>query len=123
MPAITLFLHVVISILLVVVVLLQSSKGGGLAGAFGGDSMGAAFGGRGVATFLSKLTTILAILFVFSCFVQVFISKGKFGGPQSIIQQDISQQQTATPASNLPLPTAGSDVLPGTVTQPPDTSK
>ena len=108
------FLHIVISILLVIVILMQSSKGGGLAGIMAGDSMGAMFGGRGAATFLTRATTVLAILFVFTCMAQVFLNKGRTG-PESVIQQEL--QQTTSPASSLP----GLPVEPGVVT-PPDTS-
>jgi preprotein translocase subunit SecG len=60
--------HVIVCISLILVVLLQASKGGGLAGsAFGGSDLGGAvFGGRGAASFLSKATSVLAILFMFN---------------------------------------------------------
>ena len=61
------FLHVVISLCLVIMVLLQSSKGAGLAGTFGGSGItGGVFGGRGAAPFLTKATTVFAILFMFT---------------------------------------------------------
>jgi preprotein translocase subunit SecG len=68
--------HVIICIALVLVVLLQSAKGEGLAGgtAFGGGLSGAVFGGRGAASFLSKATTVLAILFMFNCGALAFMS-------------------------------------------------
>ncbi len=60
--------HVLVCIGLVLVVLMQSSKGEGLAGsAFGGGLSSAVFGGRGAATFLSKATTVLAIVFMLNC--------------------------------------------------------
>lgn len=61
--------HVIISIALIVVVLMQSAKGEGLAGgtAFGGGVSNAVFGGRGAASFLSKATTFLAVLFFVNC--------------------------------------------------------
>ena len=57
--------HVIVSVSLILVVLLQSAKGEGLAGgtAFGGSVSSAVFGGRGAASFLSKATTVLAIVF------------------------------------------------------------
>lgn len=57
-------LHVIVCIILVLVVLLQSGKGADLAGAFGGGSTQTAFGSRGPASFLSKMTTIAAIIFM-----------------------------------------------------------
>ena len=58
-------IFVITSILLSIIILLQDSKGEGLASsAFGGDGMQAFLGGRGAATFLSKLTTWLAIGFM-----------------------------------------------------------
>jgi preprotein translocase subunit SecG len=75
--------HVIVCIALVLVVLMQSSKGEGLAGsAFGGGGggmAGAVFGGRGAATFLSKATTYLAILFMFNCGALAYMSAGTRG--------------------------------------------
>jgi preprotein translocase subunit SecG len=60
-------LHVVVCVILILVVLLQSGKGADLAGAFGGGGTQTVFGSRGPATFLSKLTTAAAILFMVTC--------------------------------------------------------
>jgi len=57
-------LHVLVCVILVLVVLLQSGKGADLAGAFGGGATQTAFGSRGPASFLSKMTTIAAIVFM-----------------------------------------------------------
>jgi preprotein translocase subunit SecG len=98
--AIWVVFHVVVCAALILVVLLQSSKGEGLAGsAFGGNISGAVFGGRGAATFLSKATTILAILFMVNCGVLAYMSAGtrsvSQGGdiaPESVITQEAQQE-------------------------------
>ncbi|MEW5796847.1 MAG: preprotein translocase subunit SecG [Candidatus Zixiibacteriota bacterium] len=61
--------HVIVCFALIIVVLMQSAKGEGLAGgtAFGGGVSSAVFGGRGAASFLSKATTVLAIVFFVNC--------------------------------------------------------
>jgi len=61
--------HVIVCIALIIVVLMQSAKGEGLAGgtAFGGAVSTAVFGGRGAASFLSRATTVLAIVFFVNC--------------------------------------------------------
>jgi preprotein translocase subunit SecG len=56
-------LHVLVSIVLIGVVLLQSGKGAEMGAAFGGSSQ-TLFGGRGAATFLSKVTVGAAALFM-----------------------------------------------------------
>ncbi|MEW5922759.1 MAG: preprotein translocase subunit SecG [Candidatus Zixiibacteriota bacterium] len=74
--------HTLVCILLMIVVLMQSAKGEGLAGAFGGGGTGltgAVFGGRGAASFLSKATTILAIVFMINCGVLAFMSSHRSG--------------------------------------------
>ncbi len=117
------FLHIVICIFLIISILMQSSKGGGLSGAFGGGgAMGAAFGGRGAATFLSKATAVLAVMFMLSNFVQIFLSRTDVANEESLTQRDISSQQVDTsPAANLPgVPQTG---IPATTTTPPDTNK
>ena len=60
-------IHVVVCVILILVVLLQSGKGADLAGAFGGGGSQTAFGSRGPASFLSKMTTAAAILFMMTC--------------------------------------------------------
>ena len=61
-------IHVGVCLLLVLIVLLQSGKGADLAGAFGGGGSQTAFGARGTATFLSKLTTGAAVIFMLTSF-------------------------------------------------------
>ncbi len=72
--------HVIVCIALVLVVLMQSSKGEGLAGsAFSSGVSGAVFGGRGAATFLSKSTTILAVVFFLNCGALAYMSAQRSG--------------------------------------------
>jgi preprotein translocase subunit SecG len=69
--SILLFFHVLISIALTIAILMQSSKGGGLSSVLGGGGggLGSVFGGRGVATFLSKFTIVVAGLFLLICLI------------------------------------------------------
>ena len=57
-------LHVIIGIFLIAVVLLQTGKAGSIADVFGGGGSMAAFGARGAATLLSRVTSVAAILFM-----------------------------------------------------------
>lgn len=64
MSVLILIVHIVICLILIIAVLLQSGKSADLAGAFGGGGSQTAFGPRGTATLLSKITTICAVLFM-----------------------------------------------------------
>lgn len=57
-------LHIIICLFLIGVVLLQQGKSADLAGAFGGQGSQTAFGPRGAANLLTRLTTWSAILFM-----------------------------------------------------------
>ncbi len=59
-------IHVIVCIILIGVVLLQQGKSADLAGAFGGQGSQTAFGPRGAANLLTKVTTWSAILFMFT---------------------------------------------------------
>jgi preprotein translocase subunit SecG len=59
-------LHIIVSLFLIGVVLLQQGKSADLAGAFGGQGSQTAFGPRGAANLLTKLTTYSAIIFMLS---------------------------------------------------------
>jgi len=94
--------HVIISIALIVVVLMQSAKGEGLAGgtAFGGGVSNAVFGGRGAASFLSKATTFLAIVFFLNCGALALMSSNTQvnlggGGDESAPESAVTRQAQA----------------------------
>ena len=88
--------QIVVSILLIVVVLMQASKGGGLAGTFGGGSVGTVFGVRRTADFLIRATQVLAgILLVLSLVINIFfLPRAEL--PESVIQGSGSTQQVPT---------------------------
>src|SRR6266404_4204517 len=91
-------LHVLISLFLILVVLLQSGKGADLAGAFGGGGSQTAFGARGTATFLSKLTTGAAIVFMLtSLTLSLMTSKNK---GSSIMQGTAPPAKQTSPVSS-----------------------
>ncbi len=94
-----LFLFVPVCVVLTLIILLQDSKGEGLSSsAFGGAEMQSVLGGRGAATFLSKLTTWLAIAFmVISLFLMRFYGEGT-GGALAPIEQETTQEETTEPA-------------------------
>jgi preprotein translocase subunit SecG len=59
-------LHIIVSVFIIFVILLQPGKADGMA-AFsggGGSSSNTVFGGRGSVTFLSKVTTVCAVVFM-----------------------------------------------------------
>ncbi len=94
-------LFFIICVLLTFVILIQSSKGGGLAGAFGGiDSMGAMLGGRGSASFLSKVTAILAAAFMIIALIMGFMTRGSVS--QSSLVEQSRERRAASPAKSLP---------------------
>lgn len=95
-----LILHLIACFFLIAVVLLQQGKGQDLASAFGGGGTQAAFGPRGSATLLSRVTTGLAAVFMIT----------------SISLAVLKQRQTSVldriPATASPTPAAGpTDVL------------
>lgn len=94
-------LHVLISLLLTLVILMQSSKGGGLSGTFGGAGGSALFGGREAATFLSKLTTGLAVSF-FVISILISLMSAPRGEATSVIKREADKR--VTPSANLPVP-------------------
>ncbi|MCU0287030.1 MAG: preprotein translocase subunit SecG [Acidobacteria bacterium] len=105
MEGVVLFLHIVVCILLVIIVLLQSGKSADLAGAFGGVGSQSTFGPRGAATFLSKMTTTLAILFMVTS-LTLWIMAAKKGGSKTVLgSEDIKQEQKAETKEQAPVNT------------------
>jgi preprotein translocase subunit SecG len=68
-------IHVIVCIALIMIVLLQTGKGSDMGAAFGGSSQ-TLFGSTGPVTFLNKLTTVAAILFMLTSLGLAYFSSG-----------------------------------------------
>jgi len=85
--------HVIVCLFLIGVVLLQQGKSADLAGAFGGQGSQTAFGPRGAANLLTKLTTWSAILFmVISISLTILLARSS--GDHSVLSGTKTTQTT-----------------------------
>ena len=76
--------HVLVALALILVVLLQVGKGQSIGAAFGGASSSQTiFGSRGPATFLSRLTTVAAAVFMITSLGLAYFSAHR--GQSSVI--------------------------------------
>ncbi len=66
-------LHIFVCVALVLIVLLQAGKGASMGAAFGGASQ-TIFGSPGAAGFLTKITTVAAILFMMTSIFLTILS-------------------------------------------------
>jgi preprotein translocase subunit SecG len=89
-------LHVTVSAILISMVLLQKGKGADIGAAFGGAS-NTVFGPRGAQSFLSKLTTGAAIIFMLTSLTLAFTT-----AKRSSIMEGV-KQPTQTTAPAVPL--------------------
>ena len=64
METILIVFHLMLSIGLVGLILIQHGKGADMGAAFGGGSSQTLFGSTGASTFLSKATTVAAVIFM-----------------------------------------------------------
>lgn len=67
--------HVVIAVALVGLVLIQQGKGADAGAAFGGGASQTVFGSQGSGSFLTRVTTFLAILFFVTSFTLAVFAK------------------------------------------------
>jgi preprotein translocase subunit SecG len=87
-------IHIIVCLFLIGVVLLQQGKSADLAGAFGGQGSQTAFGPRGAANLLTKLTTWGAIIFmVVSISLTVLLARSN-RGDHSVLSGTPTQQTT-----------------------------
>jgi preprotein translocase subunit SecG len=84
MLTLLIILHVLICLFLVGVVLLQQGKSADLASAFGGQGSQTAFGPRGAANLLTRLTTWSAIFFMLTS-VALTITLSRSNGSRSVL--------------------------------------
>ncbi|MCY4221641.1 MAG: preprotein translocase subunit SecG [Thiotrichales bacterium] len=109
MAQILLVVQILICAALVVLVLLQQGRGADAGASFGGGSSGSLFGSRGPASFLSKVTAGLAVLFFANSLGLAYISS------QSIERRSVVdrvQSQSVSETSQMPGEDGDVPVLP-----------
>ncbi|GLI36576.1 preprotein translocase subunit SecG [Geobacter hydrogenophilus] len=121
-------LHILVCIALIAIVLLQSGKGAEMGASFGAGGSQSVFGAGGGTTFLSKLTTGAAIIFMLTSLTLAYLSgqsetssimpKGTVapaprkaaapsttqpaGTPQAPVQSTPAQQPSQRPSESAP---------------------
>lgn len=88
-------IHIIVCLFLIGVVLLQQGKSADLAGAFGGQGSQTAFGPRGAANLLTRLTTWGAVIFmVLSLTLTILLARSN-STTHSVLFGTQTQQQSA----------------------------
>jgi preprotein translocase subunit SecG len=108
MENLLLVIHYIVSVFLIIVILLQAGKGADMGVTFGGASQ-TVFGGRGAATFLSKLTTGVAVVFLFTSISLAGIAKNK---SKSTILKTVPQEAPIQAPATPPVPEVPSETAP-----------
>jgi len=96
-------LHLIVSAILISMVLLQKGKGADIGAAFGGASQ-TIFGPRGAQSFLSKLTTGAAVIFMITS-LSLALTTAKRSSVMEGVKQEQTQQAPVVPlAPPVPAP-------------------
>ncbi|MEN6465345.1 MAG: preprotein translocase subunit SecG [Syntrophaceae bacterium] len=99
--------HILVCFLLVLIVLLQRGKGASMGAAFGGSSQ-TIFGSSGPGTFLGKITTVIALVFMITSLYLAYFSANKGGSVMesapAATEQAAPQPQQAQPQEQAPQP-------------------
>ena len=93
MERLLIFVNIILAVILVIIILLQRSEGGALGLGVSQDNFTSA---RSVGTFLTKLTSIVATLFIICSIAIVAISRDEFRETQSVLEKEEEEN------SNLP---------------------
>ncbi len=100
-------IHVVLCITIIGVILLQPGKDAGMGAALGGGAATTAFGGRGAATFLTKLTGVCAVAFFLTSLGLSFV------GLRTSVASTIAAKAAAeTPVKTETVPANGATPAP-----------
>jgi preprotein translocase subunit SecG len=105
-------IHVLVCIALIMIVLLQTGKGSDMGAAFGGGSSQTLFGSTGASTFLSKGTTIVAVVFMLTSLGLAYRSSHRTGTASVVTETPAPIESSAQPAPGTTPAAGGSDSQP-----------
>lgn len=116
MEQVILMIHIVLAFALIGLVLMQHGKGAEAGAAFGSGASSTVFGSRGSGSFLSRMTTILALCFAITSLSLAYLathreSKSALDELTRPIQQMVIESESKE--SSLPeVPTGDAPVVP-----------
>ncbi len=106
MPILLVIIHVAVCIALIMIVLLQTGKGADMGAAFGGGGSQTLFGSTGASTFLSKATTVVAIVFMLTSLTLAYTSmnrtRGSIMSEMTDVQKSSDSKQDNAGTQTLP---------------------
>ena len=108
-----LVIQVLVSVTLVGFILIQHGKGADAGAAFGSGASSTVFGSRGSGNFMTKVTTILAIVFLANSLLLGYVSTQRVQAPASLLDSEpsvILPQSIEMPATDIPGQDAASDI-------------
>ena len=107
--------HVLAALAIIALVLLQQGKGADAGAAFGAGGSGTVFGSRGAASFLTRTTAALAVVFFLTSLGLAWISSQQVER-RSVVERTLAPAESDLPAGQqTDVPSASSDV-PATTT-------
>ncbi len=110
-------IHVVVCIALIMIVLLQTGKGADMGAAFGMGASQTLFGSSGAGGFLSRATTVAAVVFMLTSLTLAYMSGNRTS--QSIMTEVPAATQTTEQSSAAPQPAADAPADSGSTTAAP----
>ncbi|MCU0564780.1 MAG: preprotein translocase subunit SecG [Desulfobacterales bacterium] len=97
-------IHVIVCVALIMIVLLQTGKGADIGAAFGGGGSNTLFGTSGASTFLSKATTVAAIVFMITSLTLAYLSSQR--QTSSVVTEAPAVETRAAETAPAPAPAA-----------------
>jgi preprotein translocase subunit SecG len=123
MSILLIVIHIVVCVALILIVLLQTGKGADMGAAFGGGASQTLFGSTGASTFLSKATTVAAVVFMLTSLVLAYMSSNRPGrsvmdqeAPAPVTQPATPDQSQPAPAESQNTPASATDTKPAPAT-------
>jgi preprotein translocase subunit SecG len=97
--------HIIVSLGLIAAVLLQSGKGAEMGASFGASGSQSVFGAGGGSTFMSKMTTGAAIIFMLTSLTLAYLSSRPGGSSimSSKVPAKAAPQMPALPSQQQPV--------------------
>lgn len=97
MSTVLVIVHVLVCVFLIAVVLLQRGRGAEIGAVFGGGASSTVFGSRGAGNFLTKLTTISAVVFMLTSMALSYIWTSR--SEDKLFQDGTATEAPAAPAA------------------------